>query len=648
MSKEHISLKGLNSKQIEAVKTINGPVLILAGAGSGKTKALTHRIAYLLEKEVSSNNILAITFTNKAAGEIKERVQKLIKSQKAPLMGTFHSLCVRILRVDADKIGYGKNFVIYDSDDQISLIKQIMTEKGFDIKKTAPGAILGRISWAKNKIIGWKKFKEQYGEEDFYNKTVSSIYEDYQQRLCRFNAMDFDDLIMLAVLLLKKNPEIAERYQNLFKYILVDEYQDTNISQYELIKTLAAKHKNLFVIGDDYQSIYGWRNADIRNILNFEKDYPNAKIIEMTQNYRSTKKIIEAAQYIIKKNENQRHKKLWTENEDGQAIKIVEVPNEREEGNYVIETIRKTKAKGYKLKDFAILYRTHAQSRAIEESFLKSNIPYKIIGGVKFYERREIKDILAYLKFILNPEDVVSFGRIYNIPPRKIGKVSYNKILSEYQKKKPIMQVLEESDYPSFHILHAILRGFIEKSETYTVTKLAKYVLDKVGYKEYLDPTGRSLDGQARWENIQELFTVIQKYDKEKLKEGLAKFLEEVALIQETDKLDKGNDVVTLMTVHSAKGLEFPQVFIIGMEEHLFPHAKSIMNPKELEEERRLCYVGITRAMNDLYLTFCRQRTIFGSSEHSLPSRFLMELPGHLVDFQQDTSVDEDDIIYYS
>jgi DNA helicase-2/ATP-dependent DNA helicase PcrA len=648
MSKESPALKGLNPKQKEAVKTTGGPVLILAGAGSGKTRALTHRVAYLLEKDVAPENILAITFTNKAAGEIKERVKKLIRSQRAPIMGTFHSLCVRILRLDADKIGYGKNFVIYDAEDQMSLVKQIMTEKGFDPKKTAPNAVLGRISWAKNKMISWKRFKAKYGEEDFYNKTVTAVYEDYQQRLQKFNAMDFDDLIMLTVLLLKKNPKTAEKYQKLFKYILVDEYQDTNMSQYELVKILAEKYKNLFVIGDDYQSIYGWRNADIRNILNFEKDYPDAKIIEMAQNYRSTKKIIEAAQHIIKKNEDQRHKKLWTENDDGQAIKIVEVANEREEGDYVIEAIRKAKAKEFKLKDVAVLYRTHAQSRAIEEAFLKANMPYKIIGGVKFYERREVKDILAYLRFISNPEDIISFGRMYNVPPRKIGKVSYNKILAEYQKKKPVMQILEESDYPAFHILHATLKGFATKSEQYPVTKLTKYVLDKIGYKEYLDPTGKSLDGQARWENIQELFTVTRKYDKEKPKEGLAKFLEEVALIQETDNLDKGNDVVTLMTVHSAKGLEFPQIFMIGMEEHLFPHARSIMEPKELAEERRLCYVGITRAMNDLHLTFCRRRTIFGSSEHTLPSRFLMELPGHLVDFQQDNSVDEDDIVYYS
>ncbi len=502
MSKKTDPLAGLNPKQREAAETIDGPVLILAGAGSGKTKALTHRIAYLLEKGVAPENILAITFTNKAAGEIKERVKRLVNAQKLPLMGTFHSLCVRILRMDADKIGYGKNFVIYDSEDQKSLVKQIMAEKGFDVKKTAPNAILGRISWAKNKMISAKRFKGDDDEGGFFNKTVATVYEEYQQKLQKFNAMDFDDLIMLTVLLLKKNPQTAEKYQRLFKYILVDEYQDTNMSQYELIRIFATKHKNLFVIGDDYQSIYGWRNADIQNILNFEKDYPKAKIIEMTQNYRSTKKIIEAAQHIISKNKDQRHKKLWTENDDGQTIKIVELADEREEGNYVIEAIMKSKAKGYTLKDSTVLYRTHAQSRAIEESFLKANIPYKIIGGVKFYERREIKDILAYLRFISNPQDIISFGRIYNIPPRKIGKISYNKITSEYQKKKSIMQILEESDYPAFHSLHALLRGLIKSNESMTVTKLTKHILGKVAYKEYLDPTGKSLDGQARWENI--------------------------------------------------------------------------------------------------------------------------------------------------
>lgn len=646
MSTEFSSLKALNNKQIEAVKTIDGPVLILAGAGSGKTRALTHRVAYLMEKGIASENILAITFTNKAAEEIKERVKKLIGRRRVPFMGTFHSLCVRILRLEADKIGYGKNFVIYDEEDQISLVKQIMTEEGFDPKKIAAGAVLGKISWAKNKMMSWKKFKETCEEKDFFSKTVAVIYERYQKNLQKFNAMDFDDLITFTVLLLRENPKTAEKYQNLFKYILVDEYQDTNMSQYELVRILAAKHKNLFVIGDDFQSIYKWRNADIRNILNFEKDYPEAKIIEMTQNYRSTKKIIEAAQHIISKNKSQRHKKLWTENKDGEHIKLVETANERGEGEYVTESIKEGLSKGYKLKDFAVLYRTHAQSRAIEESFLRASIPYKIIGGVKFYERREIKDVLAYLRFIFNPQDIVSFGRIYNIPPRKIGKISYNKILSEYR-KKPVMDILRESGYPAFGSLHALLKGFAEKSERMNVTQLTKHILEKIEYRQYLDPTGRSLDGQGRWENIQELFTVTKKYDKEKPREGLSKFLEEVALIQEVDKMNNEDNVAVLMTVHSAKGLEFPHVFMIGMEEQLFPHARSIMDPAELEEERRLCYVGITRAMTNLHMTFCRKRTIFGSPGHTLPSRFLLELPGHLVSFRQDET-DEGDIIYYS
>lgn len=638
--------KNLNDKQKEAVETIDGPVLILAGAGSGKTKALTHRIGYLLEKGVSPENILAITFTNKAANEIKSRVKKLIKTKRLPLMGTFHSLCVRLLRVEIDKIGYGKNFVIYDSADQQSLIKQVMAEKGIDIKKMNPHAILNRISWSKNKLIGWKKFKQESDEKDFFNKTVAAIYEEYQKRLQKANAMDFDDLIMLTVELLKKNKEVAEKYQNLFKYILVDEYQDTNLSQYQLVKILAEKHKNLFVIGDDYQSIYGWRNADIRNILYFEKDYPDVKIIEMAQNYRSTQNILEAAQNIIAKNKTQRHKKLWTKNKKGELLQIVELPTEREEGQYIIDTIRESLKRGNQHKDFTILYRTHAQSRAIEESFLKAGMPYKIIGGVKFYERKEIKDILAYLRFILNPEDIVSFGRIYNIPPRRIGKVSYDKILDAYKKERSVIKILDGYSNPIFTNLSVLLKDFIAKSKEYPITKLTKYILEKIQYKEYLDPTGKSLDGQARWENVQELFTVLTKYNKEKPREGLQKMIEEVALVQETDKIDDLDNVVNLMTVHSAKGLEFPHVFMIGMEEHLFPHARSIMNPKDLEEERRLCYVGITRAQKDIHLTFCKQRHIYGNTEYTLPSRFLMEIPGHLVNFKTNSELDDETIKY--
>ncbi|MDX1373257.1 MAG: UvrD-helicase domain-containing protein, partial [Nitrososphaeraceae archaeon] len=397
-------------------------------------------------------------------------------------MGTFHSLCVRLLRVQADKIGYGKNFVIYDSADQLSLVKQLMVERGIDVKKMNPNAILGRISWAKNKMIDAKSFKNKSDTKDFFNKNVASLYEDYQARLVKANAMDFDDLIMNTVKLLKEHENVATKYQNLFKYILVDEYQDTNLSQYELVKILAEKHKNLFVIGDDYQSIYGWRNADIRNILNFEKDYPEVKVIEMTQNYRSTKKIIEAAQHIIAKNEAQRHKKLWTDNEDGHPVKVSELPTEREEGQYIIDTIKKG---GQRYKDFAVLYRTHAQSRSIEEAFLKSGIPYKIIGGVKFYERREIKDILSYLKFALNPEDIVSFGRIYNIPPRRIGKASYKKITDAYIKERQITKILDDSDNPAFHNLSILLQDFIKKTDQYSVSKLARYVLDKISYREY-------------------------------------------------------------------------------------------------------------------------------------------------------------------
>lgn len=1021
----------LNDKQIEAVRAINGPVLILAGAGSGKTRALTYRIAYLIASGVNPENILAATFTNKAAEEIKERVQKLLQAasrplQTSPWIGTFHSLCLKILRREADKIGYNRHFVIYDEDDRLSLMKSLLQNLGFNANKFNPLIMLGKISKLKSELIDCDEYARS--AKGYMEKILAQVYETYQAALEKSNTMDFDDLIMLCVKLFKENPKTLEKYQTIFRYILVDEYQDTNHAQYAWVNLLAQKHRNLFIIGDDYQclppgtkiktessykkiesvnvgdkvispagrgeiftdeitavkkfkfrgylyniktvgglslnltpnhvlfgkllpsksfyitylmyskklgyrigvttglrnvkdgkvnlglnvranqeradkmwilkvipnlaeahfweayfafkyglpttvffsdrgkgskpviltqsyineiykliptaerahrlmsdlnlfrefphhrpqgtakykteritvnltyfsskpglrmksklrgarvainnkdkrikkllkeagysirkgkmatwrfetsfrnysdaektaqriaslcgnleiskkalvtnlnfdflpashihphmtipifkngrvinetvaevkkvpysgvvydldikkshtyiansfavhnSIYGWRQADIRNILDFEKDYPEAKVIMLEQNYRSTQNIVAAANNIILNNKNQKHKKLWTENPEGEKIILKETANEQREGNYIIKTIQDNLKNGYGLQDFTILYRTHAQSRAIEEAMIKHGIPYRIIGGVKFYQRREIKDILAYLRLIANPKDILSFERIYNVPNRGIGLTTLEKIrrLPDYKGLISLVGVKEnladigQKQTAALGSLVTTVQELTEKSKEMPLSNLLRYLLKKINYETYIkgikgQSANWSIDGEERWENVRELLTVARRFDKFEPPEGLRKFLEEAALIQEVDELKEKEKAVKLMTIHSAKGLEFPVVFIVGMEDGIFPHARSIFDPQELEEERRLCYVGITRAQKQVYLTFCRKRSLYGQSQSNPPSRFLFEIPEHLINFSpiQEGEILDEFIKYY-
>lgn len=660
-------LKDLNQSQIEAVKAVSGPVLIIAGPGSGKTRCLSHRVAYMIYMGIKPENILCITFTNKASQEMKERVQNLLGRLRAmPLVGTFHSICAKILRQEAWTLGFTKNFTIYDKEDQLSLIKKVMETLSFNPKNFNPYSILNRISKLKSGLTYSENY--DFGNGNYYEKIVGQIYSAYQKELKTANAMDFDDLIMLTVKLFEKNPQILEKYQNQFKYILVDEYQDVDTSQYVLTKLLTGKKKNLFVIGDTDQSIYQFRNADFRNMLNFEKDFPEAKIIRLEQNYRSTKIILAAGQGLIQKNIYRHQKDLWTENADGEKISISQLDDEKEESRFIIERMKKLIQKGYKLKDFVILYRTHAQSRPIEEEFLNQGFPYKIIGALKFYERKEIKDILAYLRILANPNDFVSLQRIYNIPTRGIGKASFVRF-ADFSRKNNLdlfealikAKNIEDAPAKSKFALYSFgktLEKIKEKTKNYELTKLMKFIVSEINYKEYLDT--RSEEGYMRWENVKELLTVAKKYNSLKTDEAMNKFLEEVALIQETDpirtktsngarNIDEVENKVQLMTLHSAKGLEFPVVFLVGAEEGLLPHSKSLSNPIELEEERRLCYVGITRAKRRVFITLARSRTIFGTSSQGISSRFLDEIPKKVVEFNSDFAVsDEDGTINYA
>jgi DNA helicase-2/ATP-dependent DNA helicase PcrA len=637
---------GLNDKQIEAVRAINGPVLILAGAGSGKTRALIHRIAYLIASGIKPESILAVTFTNKAAGEIKERVHKLLQTashslQTGPWLGTFHSICLKILRREAEKIGYGRGFVIYDTDDQISLLKNVMRDLNMDIKKFNPKAMLGKISKLKSELIGHEEFADS--AKEYIEKILAPVYAGYQTALKQSSAMDFDDLIMLCVSLFQKNPETLKKYQEIFKYILIDEYQDTNHSQYVWANLLAQKHRNLFVIGDDYQSIYQFRQADIRNILDFEKDYPEAKVIMLEQNYRSTQNILTAANNIILNNKEQKHKKLWTKNTKGAKIILKENADQRKEGQFLAETIRNVVKQDFRPDQITVLYRTHAQSRSVEEAMLKYGIPYKIIGGINFYQRREIKDVLAYAKLTLNPNDKISLDRIYDVPARGIGNALFQKaktIMCEggFDNFMTLTQKLtadhgfNKRQIGALKNLGLLIETLNQRSKETSVSELIKLIIKKTNYEQYIKDGSR--EGEERWENVKEIFTAANKYEEIPAPEGLENFLAEVALIQDTDRMNRKENAVNLMTVHSAKGLEFPVVFLVGMEEGLFPHVSSLINPAELEEERRLCYVGITRAKQQLFLTYCRERMMYGSTQANPPSRFIFEIPDDLIDFQ--------------
>lgn len=686
-------LDNLNEEQKQAVLSTEGPVLVLAGAGSGKTKALTHRLAYLMrEKKVSPYNILAVTFTNKAAREMADRVNSLLRGfvnpdqliSRLPWLGTFHSVCVRILRREADYIGFSRSFTIYDEGDRMSVIKRLMKDLNIDPKHFNPNSIGYFISGAKNELIDATGYKKYINSP--FEQMTSRVYERYEKYLREVNAMDFDDLIMQCVVLFQQNPQILEKYQKLFRYIMIDEYQDTNQAQYVWVKLLAEKYKNIMVVGDDYQSIYSWRGANFRNILNFERDYKDAKVVKLEQNYRSTKTILEAANDVIKYNENKTDKKLWTENPKGLPITVYEALNEKDEAEFIVTEIRSIVNKyssttpafatppkiggeggGMNYQNFAVLYRTNAQSRAVEETFLRYNIPYRVVGGVRFYERKEIKDVIAYLRFIQNNSDFEAFERAISSVSRGVGEKTISKIrefiISNFQfpiKFKLTNETIEQlsKEFPKkvtdfFKLLYELHK--LHMSGT-SLDQLVYNVAVKSGMKaNLLDGTP---EGEGRWENIEELIGVAEqaqknyesrieaqndKFSNEKIngqwemendqsQTVLETFLEQVALVQDHDQSSGEEGVVTLMTLHSAKGLEFDNVFIVGVEEGLFPHSRALMDPSEMEEERRLCYVGITRAKERLYLIYASERNLYGRFQCNPMSRFIENIPEHLLD----------------
>ncbi len=607
-------LKSLNPQQIEAAMHNTGPALVVAGPGSGKTRVLTHRIAYLIrELGVHETNILCVTFTNKAAKEIQHRIKHIVQATKAlTWSGTFHSICSRILRKDGFNLEIPNTFVIYDTDDQVEIIKGIMKDFGIDSKKTNPKAVLGTISNAKSELVKPNDY-ERYAQ-GLFQKTVAKIYPEYQKRLRKNVALDFDDLIVETVNLFEQLPQILDKYQTLFAYILIDEYQDTNKAQYMLTKLLAKKHKNLYVVGDMSQAIYSFRGADYRNILNFEKDYPEAKIYNLEQNYRSTQVILDAAKNVIKNNSSHIALDLWTENGTGEMITIYTGQNEKDEARFVTDSIVDALNEGKDYKDIALLYRTNAQSRNFEEYLIKQNIPYRIVGGLRFYSRKEVKDMLAYLKVLHNPKDSVSWERIINVPPRGIGQKALEKI--------------KESDWDVETIQSKTGLPFVNwivKKDEMSTLELLDEILLLTRYVEWLKTGGE--ENIPRIENIKELRTVATQFTQ------LEEFLENVALIESSDKPSNDNlNVVTLMTIHAAKGLEFPVVFLAGMEEGLFPHTQSLMDKGELEEERRLCYVAITRAMQKVFITNATSRMYFGNLQSNMPSRFLAEIPQKLIE----------------
>lgn len=629
-------LEGLNDKQYEAVVNTDGPCLVIAGAGSGKTKVLTHKIAYLLEeKDVKPWNILAITFTNKAANEMKERVENLVgEAAKDMWIGTFHSICVKILRRFIDRIGFDHSFVIFDTSDQRTLIKECLKDLQIDDKMFTDRIVQFEISNAKNDMREPEEY-EAISKGDYRKEKIASVYRLYQKRLKENNAIDFDDIINYTIKIFKENEDVLEYYTNKFNYILVDEYQDTNKSQFTLIRLLANAHGNITVVGDNDQGIYSFRGADISNILNFEKDFKGTKIIKLEQNYRCTQNILNAANSVIKNNEVKYKKKLWTENEEGSLPTFHVSDDEYDEGRYIVEEINHLRREEYyKYSDFAVLYRMNSQSRAIEEILRREDIPYKIVGGLKFYERKEIKDTIAYLRLINNTSDNLALKRIINEPKRGIGKTSLDKIqaISE-QTGIPMYEIIKEADqyglarvYTNAQSFISVIEDLISKKDEYTITELIKHTLNETGYTKALEEEN-SIEAENRIENLEEFLTVAVQFEEEEAENDLSSFLEGITLSSDIDGMNEEEESVTLMTLHSAKGLEFPVVFLVGMEEGIFPGYKSIGEPKELEEERRLCYVGITRAKNNLYLTCSRQRTMFGSTSCNPVSRFVKEIP---------------------
>ena len=629
-------LEGLNDKQYEAVVNTDGPCLVIAGAGSGKTKVLTHKIAYLMdEKDIKPWNILAITFTNKAANEMKTRVEGLVgNAAKDMWIGTFHSICVKILRRFIDRIGFDTSFIIFDTSDQRTLIKECIKACDLDEKMFTDRSVLSEISNAKNEMLEPVQYALRTGGE-YRKEKIATVYSLYQQRLKENNAVDFDDIINHTIKILMENPEVLEYYSDKFRYVLVDEYQDTNKSQFTLVTMLASKYGNITVVGDNDQGIYSFRGADISNILNFERDFPGTKIIKLEQNYRCTGNILNAANAVIKNNTVKYKKELWTQNDIGELPNVFCGDNEYDEGTYIVEQINRLRREEYfKYQDFTVLYRMNAQSRAIEDILRRENIPYKIIGGLKFYERKEIKDAIAYLRLIYNPSDNLSLRRIINEPKRGIGKTSIDNIakIAEDTNRSMYEVIKNAADY-GLNRVFVNTREFVEqieylisKKDELKISELIKEALNKTGYTKALE-NENTVEAETRLQNLEELLTVAIEFEEEFAENSLAEFLEGITLSSDIDGMEETEDSITLMTLHTAKGLEFPVVFLVGLEEGIFPGYKSIGEPKELEEERRLCYVGITRAKQFLFLTCAKQRTIFGSTTYNSPSRFLQEIP---------------------
>ena len=637
-------LNGLNDKQYESVINTEGPLLVIAGAGSGKTKVLTHKIAYLIqEKNVLPWNILAITFTNKAANEMKERITGLVgETAKDIWMGTFHSICVRILRKHIEQIGYDSSFIIFDTSDQKSLIKKCLKELQIDDKQFSEKSVQAEISNAKNEMLE----PEQYAFKahgDFRREKIATVYELYQKRLKENNAIDFDDIINFTIKIFNEKPEIANYYSSKFRYILVDEYQDTNKSQFTLVKMLAEVHQNITVVGDNDQGIYSFRGADISNILNFEKDFKNTKIIKLEQNYRCTGNILKAANAIIKNNETKYEKKLWTQNEEGTLPKVYSADNEYDEASFIVDQISRLK-ENYKYSDFAVLYRMNTQSRAIEDILRREAIPYKMVGGLKFYERKEIKDIISYLRLAQNPSDNLSLMRVINEPKRGIGKTSLDQVEQMANHHETSMyEIIKDANLYGLNRVYLKSRDFIDliedarnKKDTMSVSEFIQYMLKKSGYIKALEDE-KTIEAENRIENLEEFLTVAIEFEKEEAENTLQDFLEGMTLSSDIDNVEETEDSVTLMTLHSAKGLEFPVVFLVGMEEGIFPGYRAIGEPEAIEEERRLCYVGVTRAREKLFLTCSKMRTVFGSTSCNLPSRFLEEIPQELLDGYEDS-----------
>ncbi len=641
-----MNIENLNQQQKEAVLYNEGPLLILAGAGSGKTKVLTTKIAYLIEELwVSPYEILAITFTNKAAHEMKDRVYQLIGQEaNAIQISTFHSFGLKIIKENYENLGYDKNFVIMDSDDSLTIVKKILKNQNYDPKIYNPKAIKNKISSCKNELISPKDY-EIYANND-YEKVIKQVYEKYEQKLKENNAVDFDDLLCLPIKLLKKHPSILQTYQERYKYILIDEYQDTNEAQYILSKMISAKYKNICVVGDADQAIYGFRGANYKNILNFEKDYPNAKSIKLEQNYRSTKTILDAANCVIKNNQSRKEKNLWSTKDEGEKITYYHAYDEKDESHYVASTIKKLQEKNVSLADIAVLYRTNAQSRVLEEELLKQSIPYKIVGGFSFYARKEIKDLLAYLKLIYNPKDDVSFLRVINTPKRGIGSKTIENLTTQAEALNcSLFEAITGGKEQAFQQLIIDLQ---QQSNETTLTQLIDKVLELSGLKKELE-NEKTLEAEIRLENLEEFKSITKSFEEKEGLVSLEDFLYEVSLVNDKDEYEDNYNRVNLMTIHAVKGLEFDVVFIVGLEEGIFPHINSLMSANDIEEERRLCYVAITRAKEKLYILNTRRRVLFGNNQINPPSRFLKEIDTSLIEsnhkLEENQILEEKDVL---